>query len=56
MRRLLLPPLALIALALAGCGNKGALVLPNAAPPRHRVTAPAPAPSSATPVAARSAG
>ncbi len=56
MRRLLLP--ALIALTLAGCGNKGALVLPNAVPPRHRVTAPTPvpAPASSVPAAARSTG
>jgi predicted small lipoprotein YifL len=52
MRRLLLP--ALIALTLAGCGNKGALVMPNAVPPRHR--APAPAPASSVPAAARSTG
>ncbi len=54
MRRLLLP--ALIVLTLAGCGNKGALVMPNAVPARHRVTVPAPAPASSVPVAARSTG
>ena len=56
MRRLLLP--ALIVLILAGCGNKGALVMPDAVPPRHRVPAPAPAPApaSSVPAAAHSTG
>ena len=54
MRRLLLP--ALIALTLAGCGNKGALVMPDAVPARHRVTAPTPAPAGSAPAAARSTG
>ena len=54
MRRLLLP--ALIVLTLAGCGNKGALVMPNAVPARHRVPTPAPAPASSVPAAARSTG
>ena len=54
MRRLLLP--ALIALTLAGCGNKGALVMPDAVPPRHRAPAPAPAPASSVPAAAHSTG
>jgi predicted small lipoprotein YifL len=53
MRRLLLP--VLIALTLAGCGNKGALVMPNAVPTRHRAPA-APAPASSVPAAAHSTG
>lgn len=52
MRRLLLP--ALIALTLAGCGNKGALVMPNA-PARHHSDA-TPTPASSVPAAARSTG
>ncbi|MDE1959083.1 MAG: lipoprotein [Xanthomonadaceae bacterium] len=54
MRRLLLP--ALIALTLAGCGNKGALVMPDAVPPRHRAPAPAAVPASPVPATARSTG
>lgn len=55
MRRLLLPLLCLAAVTLAGCGNKGPLVLPSkpataaAVAPTH---APAPASSSAAPAAA----
>ena len=45
-RSLLLPPLALVVALLAGCGNKGPLVLP---PTR---TAPTPTPAASTPAPA----
>ena len=61
MRRLLLPPLCLMAAVLAGCGNKGPLYLPNnpnppvyvppaktPPAPAHAQSAPAPASSAAT--------
>lgn len=41
-RSLLLLPLSLVVAALAGCGNKGPLVLP---PPRPAPAASAPAPA-----------
>jgi predicted small lipoprotein YifL len=41
-RSLLLLPLSLVVAVLAGCGNKGPLVLP---PPRPAPTASAPAPA-----------
>jgi predicted small lipoprotein YifL len=51
MRRfLLLLPLALVAALLAGCGNKGPLVLPPA-----RTAPPAPAPAASAPAPATSA-
>ncbi len=44
-RSVLLPPLALAIALLAGCGNKGPLVLPPArtAPPAPATSTPAPA-------------
>jgi predicted small lipoprotein YifL len=57
MRRPLLLPLCLAAAALAGCGNKGPLYLPdNPHPPVHVPVQPAPAPaaSQAAPAAAAS--
>ena len=45
-RSLLLPPLAIVVALLAGCGNKGPLVLPPAR------TAPPPAPAASTPAPA----
>ncbi|MBU6247025.1 MAG: lipoprotein [Xanthomonadaceae bacterium] len=58
MRRLLLPILAVLsATALAGCGNKGPLVLParpaTTAPAPAGSTAPAPATSTVAPAASR---
>lgn len=51
-RSLLLPPLTLVAALLAGCGNKGPLVLP---PPRPAPVASVPAPAPALPATASSA-
>ena len=51
MRRLLL--LCLAAATLAGCGNKGPLVLPTKPP--AATPAPAPASTASTPAPARSA-
>jgi len=47
MRRLLLLPLCLVALALAGCGNKGPRYMPNNPhPPVYVPPKPVPAPSA----------
>ncbi|MGN6707209.1 MAG: LPS translocon maturation chaperone LptM [Rhodanobacter sp.] len=59
-RSLLLLPLALVVALLAGCGNKGPLVLPPArtapTPPIPAVSAPAPAtPASVAPSASSEA-
>lgn len=43
---------ALLPFALAGCGNKGPLVLPEDAPPAQAVTAPADASADAPPTEA----
>ena len=53
-RSLLLLPLALVVALLAGCGNKGPLVLPPArsAPPAPTPAASAPAPATPASVAA----
>ena len=54
-RSLLLPPLCLVVALLAGCGQKGPLVLPPAKPAtassmaKSQVPAPAPATSSTAP-------
>ena len=52
MRRLLLP-LCLAAVALAGCGNKGPLYMPNNPNPPVYVP-PSPAPASTAPATAAS--
>ena len=51
-RSLLLLPLPFVAALLAGCGNKGPLVLP---PPRPTLPASVPAPAAAVPATASSA-
>lgn len=51
-RSLLLLPLPFVAALLAGCGNKGPLVLP---PPRPAPVASASAPAAAVPAIASSA-
>ena len=51
-RSLLLLPLSFGAALLAGCGNKGPLVLP---PPRPAPAASVPAPAAAVPASASSA-
>jgi len=50
MRRILLLPLALVVALLAGCGNKGPLVLPPTKPAAAPATS-TPAPASTAPVA-----
>ena len=51
-RSLLLLPLLFVAAVLAGCGNKGPLVLP---PPRPAPVASVPAPATAVPATANRA-
>ena len=43
---LCIPALALAALLLAGCGNKGQLALPDQQPAKHKKSQPAPAPKA----------